>query len=54
MEIYTKDDELPDDIANDGDELVPISDLPAEHLAQLVDWGVDVHEAHVRERDGTA
>ena len=54
MEIYGKDDELPEEIANAGDERVPISDLPVAHLVELVDWGIDVEDAHVRENDGAA
>jgi uncharacterized Zn ribbon protein len=44
MEVYT----------NDGDEVVPISDLPVAHLVQLVDWGVDVEDVHVREQDAAS
>ena len=30
MKIYKKEDELPEDIANEGDDLIPEEDLPEE------------------------
>jgi hypothetical protein len=54
MEIYGKDDELPDEIANSGDDVVHIADLPVEHLVQLADWGVDIEDVHNREVDNAA
>jgi hypothetical protein len=54
MPIYTKDDELPDDIANEGDELIPVATLPGEHKAQLESWGYDVAEVEKREADATS
>jgi transcriptional regulator of met regulon len=51
VEVYTNDDELPEDIAKDREDRKHVETLPEEHKQLLRDWGIDVDAQIERERE---